>query len=347
MDNQETGTAILDEKKSLRVENMFLPESRRITKEEFDSLPRYATFNFGKVDGEFKWSAQLTLHNDQMTVAAELPFDVRPHLAEEDQAIFSIQKDGKKLVYPVLDRPTTIDVSSDVTKSYYIDELSPRRTEVDKSSIKKMKANEAAEVLSNITGEDLIFYTGAGISMGGDKPVWDMSQLWGNLGLKGDGEDFLKVFKDPTKYPPSNLLSKVDTFGKQLFDDVSTPAHEAISEILDLKKGAVVFTENIDLKHEAEGSRLGVIHMDSDNEAFTKVKLRSHANVLITVGLSKDDRAVIQYLKQQNPDLKIIAFTLSEKSIPEYLDSSDAVVLGDAQETLPALANKMANQKFV
>jgi len=130
----------------------------------------------------------------------------------------------------------------------------------------------------------------------------------------------------------------VQQFGEQLFADCSTPAHRAVAEIVEAKPKAVVFTENIDYKHEAEGSRVSVVHMDAGHEVHTKVKLRANeAKLLITVALSKDDRAVIQYLKQTNPELKIVALTLKEDTIPDYLGKNDAVVIGDCQKFLPQI----------
>ena len=348
MDSNETGiegNIVSDEAKEKK-ENIFFPETRSITEEEFIRLPRDVSFRFNMNNEVTPWAAEVKIRKGQSRIAAEFNFDVREKLDPNRLKQFFVQNEGRKLGYPIVTESQPDEQKSEKSnkESYYVDGLSPRKLETDRNKIEKMDSKQVAQLLNETDGSGLIFYTGAGISMGGDRPVWGMSKLWEELGLKGDGNEFSRVFRNPNEYPPSELIAKVDEFKAQLFEDVSTPAHVAIADIVASKEGSIVFTENVDLKHEAEGSRLAAIHMDSDSGAFTKAKLRSsEAKVLMTVGLSADDRAMIQYLKQQNPDLKVVAFTLSEETIPKYLDENDAVVLGDAQEILPLIAEVLNN----
>lgn len=326
-----------------------MPKSQSLTEDEFDKLPRNATLIFRFGNNEQSWSAQFTIHGENVQIAAEFDSDVRSQLGNESTLPFRVTRDGKKLVYP----PSVL-LEEEVEKTsnareggngYYIDGLKPRMVEVDKSKIERLDADAAANLISNAEGRCLLFYTGAGMSTGGERPVWGMVQLKQELGLDRDGDNFAQCFKTPDEHGLKELLAKVDEFRMQLFDDMSTPAHTAMSEIVDNKEEAIVFTENIDLKHEAEGSRLRAVHMDSDEESFSKIKLRTpDAEVLVTAGLSKDDRAIIQYLKREKPELKIIAFTLSNDTIPDYLDEGDAVVLGGVQETLPKVAQNLGEK---
>lgn len=329
-------------------ESSFVPESKSLTKEEFSECPRDTTFNFQFGINENNWTAQFKIRGEKAQIVAEFDSDVRKQLDEESTSVFKIEQNGKRLVYPPenLSENTAENKSTTSERSgYYIDGLKPRTVDIDKSEISRLEIDNVTELISETDGRSLVFYTGAGISMGGDSPVWGMTQLKENLGLENGGEVFAEHFRNPKDNNPENLLNKVHEFRKQLFDDVSTPAHSAISKIAENKKKTIVFTENIDLKHEAEGSRLKAVHMDSDEESFNKVKLRApDIKVLVTVGLSKDDRAIIQFLKRENPELKIISFTLSDETIPDYLDENDAVVLGDVQETLPKLAKSLSRK---
>jgi hypothetical protein len=56
--------------------------------------------------------------------------------------------------------------------------------------------------------------------------------------------------------------------------------------------------------------------------------------------MSADDRGLLQWYKDQNPQGKIIAFNLE---VPQYVGQDDYVVLGDVQKTLPAVLASMNN----
>jgi len=159
-----------------------------------------------------------------------------------------------------------------------------------------------------------------------------------------DAEGAIKTFLPAFVENPEALTQQFAEFERQLYVDVTTPAHEAISHIIDAKQGSIIITENVDLKHEAEGSRHDAVHLDSSLETFDLVKKRAEkAQVLITVGLSADDRSVIAYLKEKNPQLKIMAFALPprhEKDIPSFLQG-DYAIFGDCQQLLPKLADEL------
>lgn len=345
---QETIQVLGKKSKTTEKESSFMPESKFLTEEEFSECPRDTTFNFRFGMNEDSWTAQFKIRGEKAQIVAEFDTDVQKQLDEESTSVFKIEQDGKRLIYPPedLSESTTEKIPTENERNgYYIDGLKPRATDIDKSEIGRLEIDDVVELISETNGRSLVFYTGAGISMGGESPVWGMTQLKENLGLESGGEVFAEHFKNPKDNNPENILNKVHEFRKQLFDDVSTPAHTAISEIAEDKKETIVFTENIDLKHEAKGSRLKAVHMDSDEESFNKVKLRApDIEVLVTVGLSKDDRAIIQFLKRENPELKIVAFTLSDETIPDYLDENDAVVLGDVQENLPKVAKSFSGK---
>lgn len=327
------------------------PESTPITKEEFDAFPKRTgfTFEFGK--GNDSRSGGFNIDGDRILISAEFPFDIRPRLTPDHTKYFSLRKHGRKLVYPPHNNDNETSqqntaqkepLKNDSEDDYYIDKLTPRWLNTDKEKIEKLNSDQIAEMLLNLQGDELVFYSGAGISMGGELPAWGMPQLKKELGVTNPDDHFFDVFKDPINNPPAEIIQKLEEFKKQCFADLSTPAHNALTEIVKSKPGSIVFTENVDLKHEAEGSRLKAVHFDTGGDSFNKVRMRTPgAKVLVTLGLSQDDRGVIRYMKEHNPNLKIIAFNLSEGTIPKYLDDKDAVCLGDIQKILPEVAQKL------
>lgn len=345
MDFNEEGLKQFSSEKNQDGENLFFPDSRTITKENFDKLPRDLTFDFGMGRREDKWSAQIRIRGGQPSITLLTNNDIRGKIDIDKLDNFNVAAGATELTFPKdINNKLSSEQDNRVVREYYIDGLSPRKLEVDQTKIERIDALGLAQLIDQVDGSGLIFYTGAGISMGGEKPVWGMTELREKFGLEYNGDSFSNVFINPDQNPPSEILARVREFGNQLFEDVSTPAHVAMADIVRAKTESVIVTENIDLKHEAEGSRLSVIHAGTE-EAFLKIKLRSSkAKMLITAGLSIDDRAIIEYLKQQNPDLKIVAFALSDDSIPEYVGENDAVIIGDIQEILPQVATTI-NEK--
>lgn len=214
-----------------------------------------------------------------------------------------------------------------------------------------MTVEELSALIEQTPGEGIIFYTGAGISRGGELPVWDMNTLNDRLHFflegmhdRSDPQGAVRTFLPAFINHPEQLTQAFSQFNEQLYADSSTPAHIAIAEIVESKPGSIVLTENVDKKHEAKGARISAVHLDSKRETFDKVKMRADkTQLLITVGLSVDDRAVIAFLKNKNPHLKIVALSLSPQEqgdIPTYLQG-DFLVAGDCQQILPVVASKL------
>jgi hypothetical protein len=99
-----------------------------------------------------------------------------------------------------------------------------------------------------------------------------------------------------------------------------TDAHSAISQIgFDL-----VFTKNLDNLHEKAGSE--TIKLNGVSAKRFKAEVNSEElkkiDVLVTTGLSHDDRGFIAYLREINPNLIVIANDLPG-SVPNFLDPSN------------------------
>ncbi|MBW3022041.1 glycosyltransferase [Candidatus Woesearchaeota archaeon] len=304
--------------------------TKPITKEDFDQMPRKMEFSFT----EAGLTASFKFKDQDASISLTFKEEEWGKVKDRDLSLFYVDEETRTLVYP-----GPVELAPKEEAPYYIDNLAPRELTVDKSKIQRMSAVDVGSLLRDLAGDEIILYTGAGISMAGEEPVWGMNQFKNALGLL-DGS-FIEAFTSQDKTSLDRILSNLHEFRRQLFTDVTTDAHKAITQIVKQRPGTLVMTENIDLKHEAEGSRLDALHLDNPEErGFDVIKARKVPKVLITVGLSLDDRAVIQYLKQKNPDMKIVSFTRS--SVPAFLDETDAVVLGDAQETLPEVAEELS-----
>jgi NAD-dependent SIR2 family protein deacetylase len=329
MNDEEKGTT--EEQKSPE-NNPYFPVSKPISKEDFDRMPKRIGSHFTR--GKNKESSCYIGLDDRgyyLFIDSKTK-NLADFLPPEKRNIYTVDDEGKKIVYPKREpRPVSNPDQKQKERQYWIDGLTPRKVETQEIQI--IGHEDLAKLINETPGRNLIFYTGAGVSTAGEVPVWNMSELVKQIGV----DDYeAKGFHTQFNETPEQLLAKVTHFGETLFADVSTPAHIAIAEIVQSKPESIVFTENADFKHEAEGSRLSVMHAGNQTNDFLDVRLRApEAKLLITVGLSKDDRSIINYLKRINPELKIVAINL----VPtEYLDSNDAVVIGDCQKILPKVA---------
>lgn len=298
--------------------------SRPITEQDFRNMPKKIKMGFGRKEGLFSIKAEgeyieIVFEYKDANIFKKYNIDPDKYYQGSNFLAYSVgeQSEYKNEMSPRSD--------------YCIDKL--ERLEASRNG-SRMREADLANLIRNLDGKDIVIYTGAGISNAGEASAWTMPQLMQELGFGENGESssFIEMFFNQ----PEMLVDKVICFKEQLFSDCTTDAHKAIAEIVSLKPGLLVLTENIDLKHEAEGSRIFVCHMGKTPNDFDIVREKTRdIKLLITVGLSQDDRAVIAYMKKHNPDLKIVAFTLSPETTPKYVGSEDSILVGDCQETLP------------
>jgi len=341
------------------VEVAELPGSQKITKEQFEAKrEKNGNIGFGffliRADEGQKQPCIAVFDSTKngVEVKATVPESILPYITAEQKEKFDISQDGLHISFPKKEVTQSADEQKlpqehdDAT--YTIDGM--RRRNFGDRSATQLSIQNFSDHISQIDNEGLVFYTGAGISHGGEAAVWNIADLQRELHLEGtkfpDPRGALNTFMPAFLSAPEEIVQKFDQFVNQCQDDVSTPAHEAISQILSKKPGAAILTENVDLKHEAEGSRRAAIHMNSSKESFDLVKKRADvAKLLVTVGLGSDDRAVIAYMKEKNPNLKIVALALPPESpdqIPSFLQN-DFAVYGDCQQILPEVAKMLGN----
>lgn len=185
-----------------------------------------------------------------------------------------------------------------------------------------------AELTDLIKNKNVLFYTGAGLSVCSGIPA--MADLQESLGLEASKKFLFSLEK--ALVHPREFASKILTFHYACLISPPTPAHRALKELATLKKTRIL-TENLDILHESSG--ISPYRIDPHQLRQETDETTFHPfDYLICVGLSYDDRGFLGWYKEKNPQGKIIAVDLKQ---PSYLGDEDFLVTGDIQKILPAL----------
>lgn len=223
--------------------------------------------------------------------------------------------------------------------------------------------DSAAEVIA-AADNGLVFYTGAGISHAGKRPVMHHQELEKRLGFvdedsesgatnaKQTNADFVKTFTAAAG-KRQEVAETYTHFLESIFEDASTPAHVSIAGIIKhFGRRPRLLTSNFDCKHEAMPSSLQAVkipagwwHPEKSTNKGTQAREvveqlgRQPLRLLVTCGVGDDTRGVLRYLKQAQPDLKLLAVSQNQPESIPYLGQADYCVTGDAQQVLPAIAD--------
>lgn len=209
--------------------------------------------------------------------------------------------------------------------SYLVDE----RRIFEKSSPQSMTVDDIASIICNY---NIIFYTGAGLSVASGVP--SMSQLNDLLGLK-EKEEFIDSLKHILSQP-EKFIEKVSQFHDACFLSPPTEGHKALKKLAVFKNSKIV-TENLDCLHEYSGILPYRINAEELREGVDSYQLKQ-IDYIICIGLSYDDRGFLGWYKRNNPKGKIIAVDLGN---PSYLGDEDFIIKEDLQCLIPILANKI------
>jgi len=184
------------------------------------------------------------------------------------------------------------------------------------------------ELTSIIRDRNVLFYTGAGVSLASEVPA--MNKLNELLGLEAD-ERFLFSLESALE-SPKEFASKILAFHRACLFSAPTKAHLALKELAVFKNIRLI-TENLDCLHEASG-----VYPYRINAKFLREEIGGEClaqfDYIICMGLSFDDRGFLGWYKQHNPQGKIIALDLNQ---PSYLGDEDYFLAGDLQEVIPAI----------
>ncbi len=210
------------------------------------------------------------------------------------------------------------------------------RAEIRERMLPKPQEIEIAQLVEILKSKKVLFYTGAGISMASG--IYNMKQLQEALEIEmaEKTDDFLKK----AIINPQGIINIWEEFIKAAFEKPTTPAHQSLARLAQ-KLNSQIFTENIDDLQEKTGIK--AIHL---NGTWLKENVEPEwlkdIDVVITIGLSYDDRGFLNWYKENNPAGKIIAVNLNQ---PPYLSNEDFLLKGDCQELICELEKELAGQR--
>ncbi len=301
------------------------------------------------IPGQEAGNAHFISDNGVATIVAHFSTDVWSELTPEQRELFDVTDDGTTLSYPKNEPgdkvPSTQDnqpANERYNSPQMMDSMPPRNFSEDERNAEILTPEKLAGMIRNTPGNELVIYTGAGISKGGEKPVWDMPTLQNKLHVDEGRDLFLKELLND----PEALREAFKTFDQQINTPNPTPAHKAIKEILDAKSAAILMTQNGDRNHEASGIR--PIHMAALPEFYEFLKGRTDkASLIVTAGLHADELSFFSWIATKNPNVKIVAIDLGGEiaAYPSYLNENDYILPGNAQETLPKVTEVLISKE--
>jgi len=302
-------------------ENFLLRKSEILSLTDVNMLPQYWNATFSSPLGNINF-----LYHDGRT-ALKINFFSK-ELPQIEQQQFTQDESGEFVHISTMYDQITKEIAhlqpSEENEEYYIDTM----REIVRNQYNTPQIMSIIDVARYILNKNIIFYTGAGISLQAN--VHDMDKLMKTLGLNYElpwlhSVAYILKHEEP-------ILKNFADFCKQAFTAKPTKAHMALAQIA-LHKATQIMTENFDFLHQRSGIMPYCISASSLKKHVKPQELHAIAAV-ICIGLSHDDRGFLGWYKRNNPGGIIIAFDIN---IPRYLSTEDYIVPGDLQETIPAV----------
>jgi len=207
------------------------------------------------------------------------------------------------------------------------------RNEIRERILPKPQEMEIAQLAEILKNKKVLFYTGAGISIASG--VHSMDQLSETLGIevseKVDG-----LLKNAIANP-QDVIESWEEFTKAAFEKPTTLAHQSLGSLAQKLKSQI-FTENVDHLQERAGAKATYLTGPWLKKNIQPEWLKD-VDVVVTVGLSYDDRGFLGWYKENNPNGKIVAVNLNE---PSYIGNEDFILKGDCQKVVPELEKELA-----
>lgn len=166
--------------------------------------------------------------------------------------------------------------------------------------------------------------------------VYDMRGLMESLAL--DLKQEVDWFSHIILTNSNTALEKFSQFCNIAFHWEPTPAHVALAKIA-TKKWTTICTENFDRLQERTWIKAYHISWDDMLQRYNPEYFKE-IDAIICIWLSHDDRGLLWWYKQHNPQGKIIAFDLQQ---PEYLGDEDYLLQWDVQKILPEIQSQYFN----
>jgi NAD-dependent SIR2 family protein deacetylase len=265
-------------------------------------------------------------------------YDALPdELTEEERTKFIKEKrkiNGKErdvYVFRFGEVPELLEQTqiTDISEEEYL--VAPKRDFTEQSPPTPQEIN-TSQLIELLKSKKVLFYTGAGISMGGS--VRGMDDLLNNfqIDLAQETDGFLRR----SVSDPAAIKKDLQNFIDAMHKSPATPAHESLARLAQKLK-CKIFTENNDTLQEKTGVRAEHISGRWLRENIQREWLKE-IDAVITIGLRFDDRGFLGWYKENNPNGKIIAVNLSQ---PSYVGDEDFLLKGDLQKIIPELEKNL------
>lgn len=200
-----------------------------------------------------------------------------------------------------------------------------------KEEARRSNAISVPDLAAQIKDKTVIFYTGAGISA---DVVPTMPEIMAKLGMNTNlkEEKAALIFIKKVLAESSSYIAPMDQFYRACFYGTPSPAHVALSKLVNLKNWGLL-TENLDFLHQRTGIDPLSHKPDwlKDNVMHDDLK---KIDMVITIGLQSDESGFLGWYKKHNLNGKITAINLQS---PNYLGPEDFFLQGDAQVLVPQL----------
>ncbi|MEK3877785.1 Sir2 family NAD-dependent protein deacetylase [Paenibacillus sp. FSL M7-0420] len=182
--------------------------------------------------------------------------------------------------------------------------------------------------LISCSKEELVFYTGAGISRASG--IWGTKELLDQLYIKD-----LPVLTRICIEEPKVIMTRFMMFLWRIKFAKPTAAHLALARLLDRYNNNVVVTENIDMLHQKSGVKA---HLALGNKKLYSLRPKH----VITLGLScPAEVGLLQFWKLNGVTIHCVAM-----EPPECLHLVDYLYLQDVQQLLPKWERDMEEKRI-
>jgi hypothetical protein len=219
-------------------------------------------------------------------------------------------------------------------KFFSEEEIRKTSSYLEKTNLPQVRGRSTLELAENIKNKKILFYTWAWMSIASNIP--DMKTLEKDLWINGNTlkDWFLNKFINN----PENAFEARSQFTHNSRYGEPTKAHFAIKELSE-KLSCQIFTENVDFLQKNTWIQDHHVSWQWLKENISEDQMKN-IDFIITAWLSADDRWMLRWYKDINPNGKIIALNLEQ---PNYLWKEDILVKWDIQKTLPELNELIQN----
>jgi NAD-dependent SIR2 family protein deacetylase len=191
------------------------------------------------------------------------------------------------------------------------------------------------EITQIIKTNRVIFYTGAGISIGTTPQT---SELMEDLQVSSElkyGNNLSEYISDVIKNP-DNYLKPLKAFLERRKNAKPSATHQCLAKIIRSYKDHLLITENDDQLHQKTGIDPIVLNGYTEYEQLDR--LINSIDYVITIGLNSDKSGFLEWFKKVNPKGKIIAINLID--VP-YLSKEDFLLRENTQKTIENISRKV------